>query len=183
MTTAPQGADNGSMNLSTPGHSDQVTGAPGGFGPAVRRRPGALAAKALVALVPWLMFWVAALTADRWVDFRELTLAGMRSMVPFTLALVFLPALAAVSAAPSGVVRYVVTVLVTGVAVYAGVTVVAMDDGQAGLSIFWVPLIAVPLAVLVAAAAAFFPGATSRAGRGGAGPAHEGGRVDGPGRS
>ncbi len=112
--------------------------------------------KALVALVPWLGFWVAALTADRWIDFREITLAGMRNMVPFTLVIVFLPALAAVCAAPNGVVRYVVTVLVTGVAIWAGVTVIAMDDGQAAFSIMFVPLTALPLAALVAGATAIW---------------------------
>lgn len=121
---------------------------------AVRRQRDALVGRALVALVPWLGFWVAALSTDRYIDFRQLTSAYVRGAVPFTLAMVFVPALMAVCAAPNGVVRHVVTVLVTGVAIFAGVTVVAMDDGQAGFAIFWVPLIAAPLAVLVGGASA-----------------------------
>lgn len=122
------------------------------FEAAVRRQRDALAMKALVALVPWLAFWVASLTADQWIDFRQITLAGLPRYVPFTLVLVYLPALAAVAAAPIGVVRYLVTVLVSGVAIWAGVTSIAMDDGQAGFSVFWVPLVALPLAALVAGA-------------------------------
>lgn len=137
-------------------HSDQAGDAFDRFEAAVRRHRDAFAVKALVALVPWLGFWVAALTADHWIDFRQITLTGMRGAVPFTLVMVFLPALAAVAAAPAGVVRYVVTVLVSGVAVWAGVTSIAMDDGQASFSIMMVPVVALPLAGLVAGATAIY---------------------------
>lgn len=63
--------------------------------------------------------------------------------------------LAAVWAAPAGVVRHVTTVLLSGLAIFMGVTVIAMDDGQASFAIFWMPLIALPLAGLLAIGTAY----------------------------
>jgi hypothetical protein len=49
----------------------------------------------------------------------------------------------------SAVTRVVVTVVMAGVAVFAGVQMAAIDDGQAGLAVFLVPMVAYPLAGVV----------------------------------
>ena len=125
------------------------------FETAARRQGDAFGERALVALVPWLAFWVAAKSADRWIEFRDMGVAPNLGAVVLTLVLVFLPALAAVCAAPRGVARHVVTVLVSGVAIYAGVTSIAQDDGQAGFVLFLVPMLVLPLAGMVAIGSVF----------------------------
>ena len=84
------------------------------FETAVRRQGNTFGERALVALVPWLAFWVAALSADQWIEFRNITLASVPGMAMLTFVMIFLPALAAVCAVPRGIARHVVTVLVSG---------------------------------------------------------------------
>jgi hypothetical protein len=62
------------------------------------------------------------------------------------LGFVGLPSLVAILAARSTFMRLAATLLMTGVAVFAGVQVATIDDGQAGMAVIYVPLVAFPLA-------------------------------------
>jgi len=59
------------------------------------------------------------------------------------------PAFVALVVARLRVVRHAVTAAVTAAAVLAGVLVATTDDAQAGLAVFWVSYVALPLALVV----------------------------------
>jgi hypothetical protein len=59
------------------------------------------------------------------------------------------PAFVALVVARHRAVRQAVTAAVTGAAVLAGVLVATTDDAQAGLAVFWVSYVALPLALVV----------------------------------
>ena len=113
------------------------------------RGMGRLRSALVAALIPWLAYMAAMALADRWVDFRSVTLELTVRSVPFTLAVVALPSLGAITAARTVTVRRVATVVMTAVSAYAGIAVIATDDGQAGLAVLWVPIVAAPLALLL----------------------------------
>lgn len=115
----------------------------------VRRGAASRIAAYLAALVPWLAYITAMAIADRWVDFRSVTLAFVIRSTPFTLVVIALPSLGVIAAARTVVARRAATVIMTAVSVYAGIAVIATDDGQAGLAVLWVPIVALPLAVIL----------------------------------
>lgn len=80
-----------------------------------------------------------------WVEFRSVSIGVLVAGAPLYLGFVALPSLLPLAAARAGVMRAAVLVLMTGVAVLA----VATDDAQAGLAVFLVPYVAVPLAALL----------------------------------
>lgn len=150
-TPDDQGASDGDDGHMTQPGSDPIST----LDELVRRHRDSIATKVVLAAVPWLAYWVASVTVDQYIDFREISLGDVRRIMPWTIVMVFLPALAAVWAAPAGVVRHVTTVLLSGLAIFMGITVIAMDDGQAGFAIMWMPLLALPLAGLLAIGTAY----------------------------
>ncbi|MFN0030390.1 MAG: hypothetical protein ACKV2O_24820 [Acidimicrobiales bacterium] len=67
----------------------------------------------------------------------------------FVVGFISLFSLLPISAAPAGLAPAAVTGVMTAVALAAGVLVTTSDDAQAGLAIFLVPYVAVPLALLI----------------------------------
>jgi hypothetical protein len=94
------------------------------------------------ALLVWFAFLLAGeLAADR--SLRLLPAAVLY------LAFVAVPAMAAIAAGRTLVTQLVITGVMTEVAAYAGYQVVTIDDGQAGLAVLWIPVVAVPLGTVV----------------------------------
>lgn len=108
----------------------------------------------LAALVPWVAYTAATVITDRWVDFRSVSLVGVARAIPLTLVVVALPSLGAIAAARPVVMRRAVTAFMAVVSAGAGVAAVATDDAQAGLAVLWVPVVALPLAVILLIGAA-----------------------------
>lgn len=106
-------------------------------------------ATGLASLIPRAAFVVAIAIADVSVDYKSVSLVGLVTGAPSDLAMVALPSLLALSAAPIGVLRMAVLVVMTAVAAMAGVLVMTTDDGQAGFAVFWVPFVAIPLAAVL----------------------------------
>ncbi len=98
---------------------------------------------ALCSLVPALGLLTAiSLSGER-------VMAGGLGAVAAYVGFVAVPSMVAIASSRSAVIRVVLTLVMTGVAVFAGVQMASIDDGQAGLAVFWVPMVAFPLAVVV----------------------------------
>jgi hypothetical protein len=100
----------------------------------------------LASLVPWAAFLGATVLTDLWVDYKSASYGGLAASAPFYLGFVALPSLLPLAAARRGAMWIAVLVVMTAVAVGAGILIVTTDDAQAGLAVLWVPLVALPLA-------------------------------------
>jgi hypothetical protein len=103
----------------------------------------------LASFVPWAAFLGATVLADLWVDDRSTSHGGLAAAAPHYLGFVALPSLLPLAAARRGATWIVVLVVMTAVAVVAGILAVTTDDAQAGLAILWVPFVAVPSACVL----------------------------------
>lgn len=56
------------------------------------RHRDSIATKMVLAMVPWAAYWVASVTVDQYIDFREYTLGDVRRIAPWTIVMVFVPA-------------------------------------------------------------------------------------------
>ena len=101
---------------------------------------------ALASLVPWLALLVTIALAKDGVGVDDVAAAG-----PLYLAFVALPSAIAIVAGRTAVTRLALTLMMTGVAVFAGLQVATIDDGQAGLAVVYVPMVAFPLVGVVRA--------------------------------
>src|SRR5687768_6532473 len=88
-----------------------------------RLRPGRLWSSALGALVPW----VALLTTVSIVE-DELQVDAMPAFAVLCLVFVAVPSMVAIVAGRSATTRTAVTLVLAGVAVFAGVEVASIDD-------------------------------------------------------
>jgi hypothetical protein len=100
---------------------------------------------ALGSLAPWLALQVTIVLAEG--TLHEESLVGRAVLSLFFVAA---PSMMAIAAGRSSETRLAVTVVMTAVAVFAGLQVATIDDGQAGLAVFYVPMVAFPLAGVVA---------------------------------
>ncbi|HWI03343.1 MAG TPA: hypothetical protein VNT52_05865 [Acidimicrobiales bacterium] len=100
----------------------------------------------LGSLVPWAALLVTIALAEDGVGVGDLAGAG-----PLYLGFVALPSALAIAAGRTHATRLAVTLVMAGVAVFAGVQVATIDDGQAGLAVLYVPMVAFPLAAVVSA--------------------------------
>src|SRR5688572_6225443 len=98
---------------------------------------------ALCSLVPCL-----GLLAAISLTGRPALVGGVLAAAPVYVGVVALPSMVAIASSRSAVIRLVLTVVLTGVAVFAGVQMTTIDDGQAGLAVFWVPIVAFALALV-----------------------------------
>ncbi|MGI8983120.1 MAG: RDD family protein [Acidimicrobiales bacterium] len=98
----------------------------------------------LGSLVPWLALMAAVVVAGDGV-----TVSSVVAAAPLYAVFVALPSMVAIVAGRWWAKRLAVTVVMTGVAAYAGVQMVTVDDGQAGLAVLWVPMAALPLGGIV----------------------------------
>lgn len=103
----------------------------------------------LGSLVPWVALLVTISLAEDNLQVDVLPLAAL-----FWLGFVALPSGVAIVVGRSAATRMVVTVVMTGDAVFAGVEMAAIDDGQAGFPVILVPMVAFPLAGVVSAGGA-----------------------------
>jgi hypothetical protein len=92
---------------------------------------------------------VATAVTDIWVDYRSGSFVGLIAASPAYLGFVALPSLFPMAAASPGWMRVSVLTVMTAVAVVAAVLVVTSDDAQAGLAVFLVPYVGVPLGTVV----------------------------------
>jgi len=97
-----------------------------------------------LALVPWAPF-VLVLLVDGWASDGPVTLLGLVPASILYLAFVALPCLFPLTVASWRWLRYTVAVVMTAVAVSAAVAMVSSDDAQAGLFVFIVASVALPL--------------------------------------
>lgn len=100
----------------------------------------------LASLIPWAAFLAATVVADRWVEYKSTSLAGLAAAAPLYLGFISLPSLLPLVVARRGAAWIAVLAVMTAVAVAAGVLIVTTDDAQAGLAVLWVPIVAIPLA-------------------------------------
>ena len=98
------------------------------------------------AVVPWVAFLVAT-TVTSAVGDSGLRLVALLVAAPFYWFAVGLPALAVALAARHHRVAGAGVAVMTVVAVFAGITMAASDDAQAGLAALIVPYVGVPLAL------------------------------------
>jgi len=103
----------------------------------------------LASLIPWAAFLLALALGDVGVDSGWISSDGLGTAAPAALGFVALPAALPLVAARTGLLRLGALVVMTAVAVVAGVLVVTTDDAQAGLAVLWVPMAAIPLAVVL----------------------------------
>jgi uncharacterized RDD family membrane protein YckC len=73
----------------------------------------------------------------------------MTEAAAFYLVFVGLPSLAPIAAARSLWARLAATAIMSATAAFAAFQMVTIDDGQAGLAVIWVPLMAFPLAIVL----------------------------------
>jgi hypothetical protein len=98
----------------------------------------------LGSLVPWTALLVTISLAEDNLQVDVLPAAAL-----LWLGFVALPSMVAIVVGRSAVTRVAVTVVMTAVAVFAGVEMAAIDDGQAGLAVILVPMVAYRLAGVV----------------------------------
>lgn len=101
---------------------------------------------ALKSLVPAAAFLLSLAAAKPWTDPGSFSLLGLVLVAPFVAGYVSAPCFLVLVAARAGVMRVLVLVSMTAVAVVTGIRLAANDDAQAGLEILLVPVMAVPLA-------------------------------------
>jgi hypothetical protein len=104
----------------------------------------------LGSLVPWAALLMTIALAEASVGIGDLGGAAV-----FSLAFVALPSAVAIAAGRTRATQVAVALVMAGVAVFAGVQVATIDDGQAGLAVFYVPMVAFPLAGVVRAGQRF----------------------------
>ena len=97
--------------------------------------------------MPWAAFLVATMVAEVWKDGAS-TCSLLRLLIvsPVYVIFVAVPSALPLAAASRGWMRWAVLTVMSAVAIAAGVTVVTSDDAQAGLAVFLVPYVGVPLA-------------------------------------
>jgi hypothetical protein len=110
-------------------------------------------AAAILSLVPWAVFFVAFQTTPTGMPNRQV-LDWTFNGATFFLTVIALPSFAPLLAAPTAATRLGVAVVMSTVAWYAAAAIVRTDDAQAGLAVLTVPMVAIPLAVVIAAATA-----------------------------
>ena len=71
---------------------------------------------------------------------------GIADAAPLYFGFVAVPSMLAIIAGRAAFTRLVLTLVMTGVAVFAGLQITAIEDGQAGLAVIYVPMVAFPLA-------------------------------------
>lgn len=103
----------------------------------------------VAALVPVVAYLAAIAITDLSVEFRSVQLGGLVAAAPFYVLFVGLPSLFPIAVARTARWRILTTLIMTAVAVMAGVLVVSTDDAQAGLAVLWVPYVAVPLGLVL----------------------------------
>lgn len=107
----------------------------------------------LESLIPWVSFIAATYVAVGLTDLRSIDrnrpFHHLVTAAVVYLGFVAVPSLLPLLVAPPGWIRTTVLIIMTAVAVYAGVVVATMDDGQAGLAVLLVPYVAFPLAALL----------------------------------
>lgn len=108
-----------------------------------------LRTSALASLVPVAAFLLVTAIADRHVDHTSRSLSALVAAAPFYVAFIGLPSLLPLAAARAGVTWLATLAAMTAVAAIAGIAVVTSDDAQAGLAALWVPLAAIPLALVL----------------------------------
>jgi hypothetical protein len=105
---------------------------------------------AVASLVPWAAFLLP-LYVGGLVRGTEWELEPQFTVVlPGYLLLISLPSLLPLTVAPPGRLRLAVLVLLTGVALYASWFVMTSESSTAGLAVFLVPQVAIPLALVLA---------------------------------
>jgi hypothetical protein len=114
--------------------------------PRTRSRLTSPGAAVVCSLVPWAAFLLA-VTKTHSSFHKPVSLLELLGE-PVTLGFVALPSLLALAAARTRLTRLVVLMVMTGVAAWAGVSIVTTDDAQAGLAVLWVPFVALPLATV-----------------------------------
>jgi hypothetical protein len=97
-----------------------------------------------LSLIPWAAF-VLVLLVDGWVTDGPVSLVGVVPGSVLYLAFVALPCLFPLTVAPSPWLRYAVALVMSAVAVFAAVAMISSEDAQAGLIVFVVTYVAVPL--------------------------------------
>ena len=97
-----------------------------------------------LSLIPWAAF-VLVLLVDGWVTDGPLSLFGVVPASVLYLAFVALPSLFPLTVTPAGWLRHAVVLGMTAVAVFAAVAMISSEDAQAGLIVFVVTYVAVPL--------------------------------------
>jgi len=100
----------------------------------------------VLSFVPWIAFLVALALADLG---GHTSLGRLATAAPLYLAFVALPSFLPLAAARAWWTRLVALVLMTAAAVAAAILIVTIDDGQAGLAVFLVPEVAIPLGAVI----------------------------------
>src|SRR5688572_9597159 len=95
-----------------------------------RLEPVRMWSAALASLAPWLALLVTIALAEDGVGLDDVVAAA-----PLYLGFVALPSAIAIGAGRTVVSQVAVTLVMTGVAVFAGIQVATIDDGQAGLAV------------------------------------------------
>jgi len=101
---------------------------------------------ALLSLVPWAAFLLA---LQFWPGHVTEPTRGVLEVATISLLFVALPSALPIAAARTWMTRLAAVAVVTVVAVVSAALVVTTDDAQAGLAVLWIPLVAVPLAVVL----------------------------------
>jgi len=96
------------------------------------------------SLLPTAAFVAPTLIADAWAD--DQTIGGI---LLFSLGFITIPALLAIAAARPGRTRAAVVGVLTLLAGAAAAVVLTSNDAQAGIAVVWIPVIALPLALLL----------------------------------
>ena len=101
-----------------------------------------------LSLIPWAAF-VLVLLVDGWASDGPSTLIGLVPAAVLYLPFVALPCLFPLTVAPSRWLRYAVVLVMAPVAVLAAVAMVSSEDAQAGLFVFFVAYVALPLGGII----------------------------------
>lgn len=113
-------------------------------------------ATALASLIPWAAYLGATAVAYVWVGY-SFSPVGLLSAGPLYLPFVALPSLLLLAVARHRATKIVVLVVMTATAVLAAVLVVTTEDGQAGLAVFLVSYVAIPLFAVIWVGQAVIP--------------------------
>jgi hypothetical protein len=103
-----------------------------------------LGTSALASLIPCAGFIAAVEVAVLSVENKSTSLGGHIASAPLYLAFVALPSLLPIAVARRGLMWISVVIVMSAVAVAAGIAVATTDDAQAGLAVLWVPFVAEP---------------------------------------
>jgi len=111
-----------------------------------RPGPARVWSAVLGSLLPCVALLTTITLAEDGVGVDDLAAAA-----PLSLFFVAVPSAIAIISGRNAATRAAVTLVMTGVAVFAGFQVATIDDGQAGLAVIYVPMVAFPLAGVVQA--------------------------------